>query len=106
MRKKPPTMDLSKSKVLPANGDAPHRPAPNPKGLSIGVGSGGMSNRQSLHTKLTEQISALDINGGPARLDLKAEDLKLISELGQGNGGTVTLVQHVPTKTMMAKKVC
>jgi len=40
------------------------------------------------------------------KLDLRAEDLKTIKPLGAGNGGTVSKVMHIPTKTIMAKKVC
>jgi len=40
------------------------------------------------------------------RLDLKAEDLVVVRELGSGNGGTVSKVQHAATKVTMARKVC
>ena len=39
------------------------------------------------------------------RLDLHNEDLKVIKELGAGNGGTVSKVQHVATQAIMARKV-
>jgi mitogen-activated protein kinase kinase len=39
------------------------------------------------------------------RLDLKSEDLIVIKELGAGNGGTVSKVQHAATKVIMARKV-
>lgn len=39
------------------------------------------------------------------KFDLHQEDLKVISELGHGNGGTVSKVMHLPTHTIMAKKV-
>ena len=39
------------------------------------------------------------------RLDLKAEDLIVMKELGSGNGGTVSKVQHAATKVIMARKV-
>lgn len=39
------------------------------------------------------------------RLDLKAEDLVVLKELGAGNGGTVSKVQHTATKVIMARKV-
>jgi mitogen-activated protein kinase kinase len=39
------------------------------------------------------------------KFDLKNEDLKDLQELGQGNGGSVNKVEHVPTGTIMAKKV-
>lgn len=56
------------------------------------------------YSKLCEQLSDLEI-GLELRLDLRAEDLKTLEELGAGNGGTVCKVLHVPTKTIMAKKV-
>ncbi|KAF2748414.1 dual specificity mitogen-activated protein kinase [Sporormia fimetaria CBS 119925] len=39
------------------------------------------------------------------RLDLKAEDLIVLRELGSGNGGTVSKVQHAATKVVMARKI-
>ncbi|TLD38299.1 mitogen-activated protein kinase [Venturia nashicola] len=39
------------------------------------------------------------------RLDLRSEDLVVIKELGAGNGGTVSKVQHAATKVVMARKI-
>ena len=39
------------------------------------------------------------------KLDLRSEDLIVLKELGAGNGGTVSKVQHAATKVIMAKKV-
>jgi mitogen-activated protein kinase kinase len=39
------------------------------------------------------------------RLDLRAEDLVVIKELGAGNGGTVSKVQHTATNVIMARKI-
>ena len=39
------------------------------------------------------------------RLDLHNEDLRLIKELGAGNGGTVSKVEHMATNSVMARKV-
>jgi mitogen-activated protein kinase kinase len=39
------------------------------------------------------------------RLDLRSEDLVVLKELGAGNGGTVSKVQHAATKVIMARKV-
>ncbi|KAF2274400.1 MAP kinase [Westerdykella ornata] len=39
------------------------------------------------------------------QLDLKAEDLIVLRELGSGNGGTVSKVQHAATKVIMARKI-
>ncbi|KAK4168940.1 kinase-like domain-containing protein [Cladorrhinum sp. PSN259] len=38
-------------------------------------------------------------------LDLKPEDLEIIKDLGAGNGGTVSKVKHLPTNTVMARKI-
>ena len=38
-------------------------------------------------------------------LDFNNEDLVLIKELGSGNGGTVSKVQHAGTKNIMARKI-
>jgi mitogen-activated protein kinase kinase len=53
---------------------------------------------------LSEQMATLEL-GVEFKLDVRAEDLKTIERLGAGNGGTVTKVMHIPTKTIMAKKV-
>jgi mitogen-activated protein kinase kinase len=39
------------------------------------------------------------------RLDLRSEDLLVLKELGAGNGGTVSKVQHAATKVVMARKI-
>ena len=54
---------------------------------------------RTYHSALSETLA----NFGE---DLKNEDLKDIQELGQGNGGSVKKVEHTPTGTIMAKKVC
>jgi len=56
------------------------------------------------HNKLTEQMSTLEI-GVEFKLDLRAEDLIALEDLGAGNSGQVSKVLHGPTKTVMAKKV-
>jgi len=40
------------------------------------------------------------------KFELKSEDLMDLQELGAGNGGSVKKVEHMPTGTIMAKKVC
>lgn len=47
----------------------------------------------------------LEIGVENFRLDLHAEDLEVIKELGAGNGGSVSKVQHKATKSIMARKV-
>ena len=39
------------------------------------------------------------------KLDLRSEDLVVLKELGAGNGGTVSKVEHAATKVIMARKV-
>lgn len=54
---------------------------------------------------LSGQLSTLEI-GVEFKLDLRAEDLKFLHDLGAGNGGSVSKVMHQATRTVMAKKVC
>jgi hypothetical protein len=58
-----------------------------------GLGNGG-----------SEQADTLEI-GVEFRLDLRSDDLIVLKELGAGNGGTVSKVQHAATKVIMARKV-
>lgn len=51
-----------------------------------------------------EEEQQLEI-GIEYKLDLKPEDLDILKELGSGNGGTVSKVQHLTTGTVMARKV-
>ncbi|KAK9469234.1 kinase-like domain-containing protein [Lipomyces arxii] len=64
---------------------------------------GGLA-EMSYHNNLVQQLATLEI-GVEFRLDFHIEDLKTIEELGSGNGGTVSKVMHLPTKTLMAKKM-
>lgn len=59
--------------------------------------------RMTYHTTISNTIANFD--GGETKFDLRDEDLKDLQELGAGNGGSVKKVEHVPTGTMMAKKV-
>jgi mitogen-activated protein kinase kinase len=60
--------------------------------------------RNTYHATLSNTLANLDMNA-EIKFDLKDGDLKDLQELGQGNGGSVKKVEHVPTKTIMAKKV-
>lgn len=76
---------------------------------SYGIGGGsssrnGPSSHQKYQNKLTEQLASLEI-GVEFKLDLRAEDIEAVTELGHGNGGTVTKVRHIPTGAIMARKV-
>ncbi|KAI0032571.1 kinase [Vararia minispora EC-137] len=70
---------------------------PSPPAPSAGIGSA--SHRMTYHNALTNTLANLD------KYDLRDEDLKDLNELGQGNGGSVKRVEHVPTHTIMAKKI-
>ena len=72
----------------------PPKPAPAAGDSQAPGGQGG----DDKHT------DTLEI-GVEFRLDLKAEDLIVVRELGAGNGGTVSKVQHAATKVVMARKV-
>jgi hypothetical protein len=51
-----------------------------------------------------DRVDTLEI-GVEFRLDLRSEDLIVLKDLGSGNGGTVSKVQHAATKVVMARKV-
>lgn len=79
----------------------------NRKGLSLGAGSAPKAAPKQPLTKddeLADKFSTLEI-GVEFKLDLRAEDLEVINELGSGNGGTVSKVKHVATGKIMARKV-
>lgn len=59
--------------------------------------------RNTYHAALSSTLANLDMNT-EIKFELKDQDLKDLHELGQGNGGSVKKVEHVPTKTIMAKK--
>ncbi|GJJ15598.1 hypothetical protein Clacol_009876 [Clathrus columnatus] len=110
VKKKPPAMDLSKSKVIKDNGnDSGVEISSSSDFLTVSASpsstpSTGSMNPKSNYHHLTEQIATFDMNS-EKKLDIKPEDLKELAELGQGNGGSVKKVEHVPTGTIMAKKI-
>jgi mitogen-activated protein kinase kinase len=55
-----------------------------------------------MQATLSEKLAKLKLQ---IKLDLKGSDLEKLADLGQGNGGSVEKVKHVPTGTVMAKKV-
>jgi mitogen-activated protein kinase kinase len=77
-------------------------PAPS-SAPATGTSSAG-AKRMTYHTALSNTLASLDLNAEVN--DLRDEDLKDLHELGQGNGGSVKKVEHVPSRTIMAKKVC
>jgi mitogen-activated protein kinase kinase len=79
--------------------------APPPSSAPVtGTPSAGVK-RMTYHTTLSNTLASLDLNA-EVKYDLRDEDLKDLHELGQGNGGSVKKVEHVPSRTIMAKKVC
>ncbi|PWW76623.1 kinase-like protein [Tuber magnatum] len=79
-------------------------PAPAPSAPDTQAPGGNGSRYYAHNDQLSDQLSTLEI-GVEFKLDLRAEDLKVVNELGAGNGGTVSKVIHAPTKALMAKKV-
>lgn len=90
---KPKTMKRKNIKGLGLAAAAPRPAVPSAGDSQI---PGGIGNKDAPDT--------LEI-GVEFRLDLKAEDLIVLQELGAGNGGTVSKVQHAATKVIMARKV-
>ncbi|KAF9481079.1 STE/STE7/MEK1 protein kinase [Pholiota conissans] len=62
--------------------------------------------RSAMHATLSKTLAKLDLQSKAVqKLGLKNEDLKKLADLGQGNGGSVVKVEHIPTGTIMAKKI-
>jgi hypothetical protein len=58
------------------------------------------------HSTLSNILTDL-ANSDTTRFDLRNEDLQDLPQvLEQGNGGSIKKVEHIPTGTIMAKKVC
>jgi mitogen-activated protein kinase kinase len=112
-KKRPPPMNL-KPKVAAdtppvsdssaVDGVVAIAPAPSSAPATGGTPSAG-AKRMTYHTTLSNTLASLDLNA-EVKYDLRDEDLKDLHELGQGNGGSVKKVEHVPSRTIMAKKVC
>ena len=107
-KKRPPPMKLAAPKVT-ANGTAVDSDsnlltvAQTNSAPATGTTS---AHRMTYHTTLSTTLANLDMNSETKFHDLHNEDLRDIKELGQGNGGSVKKVEHTPTGTIMAKKVC
>jgi mitogen-activated protein kinase kinase len=110
-KKRPPPIALKAPKIA-ANGTAIHSNVDVdlltvPTTLSTSApntATGSPSARKTYHAALSSTIANLDINAD-MKLELRAEDLRDLQELGQGNGGSVKKVEHIPTGTIMAKKI-
>jgi mitogen-activated protein kinase kinase len=89
---KPKTMKRKNLKGLALSAPPP-KPAPSAGDAQVPGGAGNDDKQDTLEI------------GVEFQLDLKAEDLIVLRELGSGNGGTVSKVQHTATKVVMARKV-
>ncbi|KAE9403210.1 kinase-like protein [Gymnopus androsaceus JB14] len=108
-KKRPPPMTLKAPKLPPSTTSATiddgnlltvqsnSTSAPNTASLST-------NKRNTYHTALSNTLASLDLNA-EVKFDLRNEDLKDLRELGQGNGGSVKMAEHMPTGTIMAKKI-
>jgi mitogen-activated protein kinase kinase len=68
----------------------------------LGSGTGtGSARHSAIQPTLSSTLVKLDM----VKFDLRDGDLRYMAELGQGNGGSVIKVEHVPSGTIMAKKV-
>ena len=109
-KKRPPPMIIKAPKIPVSNGAVS---AVEQDGTVLTVFSGASTashsaspavRRNTYHATLSNTLAYLDMNA-EIKFDLKEKDLKDLQELGQGNGGSVKKVEHVPTGTIMAKKV-
>ena len=110
----PIVRDPIASRPAPRPGMPKRRPPP----LGEGTNSNGFSidptmppdspvtgRRSAMHKTLSNTLAKLDLKAEVPKLDLKSSDLRKLAELGQGNGGSVVEVEHIPTGTIMAMKV-
>jgi mitogen-activated protein kinase kinase len=112
-KRRPPPMALKAPKVSSTTGKVSAAPIEGDNNSADGIaalsstpGSGSQYNakRNTYHTALSNKLAALDMKD-EIKFELRNEDLKDLQELGAGNGGSVKKVQHVPTQTIMAKKI-
>jgi mitogen-activated protein kinase kinase len=109
-KKRPPPMTLKAPKIPPSGGAVSAIEQETPNMLTVGPSSAPATasvstRRNTYHATLSTTLANLDMNT-EIKFDLRNEDLKDLQELGQGNGGSVKKVEHTPTGTIMAKKVC
>ena len=89
------TMGKKNRKGLTLNANQPKPPAPS---------AGDSQLPGALGNNAGERQDTLEI-GVEFHLDFNNEDLIVLKELGSGNGGTVSKVQHAGTKNIMARKI-
>ncbi|TFK26978.1 STE/STE7/MEK1 protein kinase [Coprinopsis marcescibilis] len=75
---------------------------PPPMPFDLPAESPATGRHSAMQATLSEKLARLELK---KRIkDLKNADLKKLADLGQGNGGSVEKVEHLPTGTIMAKK--
>ncbi|KAG5338935.1 hypothetical protein C0989_005569 [Termitomyces sp. Mn162] len=112
VKKRPPPMIIKAPKVLNSGAASAIEQDPKDSVVVVSNGPGSAPNtasaaslrRNTYHATLSNTLANLDMNA-EHKFDLRNEDLKDLQELGQGNGGSVKKVEHVPTGTIMAKKI-
>lgn len=102
-RPAPITLVAPKLSVAPANDDNNLLTISSRTPNSAPISGTVSATRPTYHTDLSQKLAKMDMNV-ETKYDLRTEDLKELQELGQGNGGSVKKVQHVPTGKTMAKK--
>ena len=90
----PRSMKRKNVKGLALTPAAP-KPPPTAENASLGHNSGNKGDDNSAQLEIGIEFA----------LDLRPEDLDIIKDLGAGNGGTVSKIRHIPTNTVMARKV-
>ncbi|KAJ3561067.1 hypothetical protein NP233_g10423 [Leucocoprinus birnbaumii] len=119
-KKRPPPMTLKAPKMPPSNinvvsSSSSTTVVDDSSSITV-VNTAGTANsapntasfvsgrRNTYHAHLSNALANMDMND-EIKFELKADDLKDLQELGQGNGGSVKKVEHIPTGTIMAKKI-
>ena len=90
----PRSMKRKNVKGLALTPAAP-KPPPTAENANLGPGPGAKGDDNTVQLEI-----GIEFN-----LDLRPEDLDIIKDLGAGNGGSVSKVRHIPTNTVMARKV-
>lgn len=108
-KKRPPPMTLKAPKIPVHTPVEPQEQEANlltvHNGSNSAPNTASPSRRNTYHATLSSTLANLDMNS-ETKYELRNDDFKDLHELGQGNGGSVKKVEHVPTGTFMAKKVC
>jgi len=99
-------MTLAAPKISNGTDSNPQRLLLTPNDQTSAPPTASTTARPNLfHDYLSNTLANLEMNGETKRFDLRNEDLKDLQELGQGDGRSVKKVEHIPTGTLMVKKV-